>query len=448
MKKNVSKTNIEKFASMREPLNLQDAIKEAARCLLCKDAPCSEACPAKTDPGKFIRQIRFENFKGAARTIRNNNPLGSICAEICPHERLCEQNCSICALEDPINIGGLQRFAVEYGVNHQIESLEQGARNKGKVAVIGAGPSGIGCASELTKLGYAVTIFEKSANVGGIAAWGIPAYRLPSKLLEIDIKNLTDLGVQIEFNREIKTKSELVTMLASGYKAVFIGIGFSEPYRLPFLQNLTNSLPFTEFLGAVKANKNTFNLKNKNVAVIGGGSVAMDVASSAAALGAKKVYAIFLESLAECPAGKEELEIAHKMNVNFRANSQIIDGIKSTDSPAQLIGLKGIEVEWIEPNNFFPQNARQIAGTEFDLNVDFVIEAIGAKPKGLVTEFATTHGGKLLKTTADYSTNQPGIFAGGDIVNGGSSVVQAIADGKQTALSINAYILGENSNDK
>ncbi|MGD9108317.1 MAG: FAD-dependent oxidoreductase [Gammaproteobacteria bacterium] len=446
MKKDIHKANIEKFAAMREPLNLQDAIKEAGRCLLCKDAPCSEACPAKTDPGKFIRQIRFENFKGAARTIRNNNPLGSICAEVCPHEKLCEQNCSVRALEDPINIGGLQRFAVEYGVNHHIEPLEQGAKNKGKVAVIGAGPAGIGCASKLAKLGYEVTIFEKSATVGGITTWGIPTYRLPNKLLEIDLKNLTDLGVQIKFNHEIKTKDEIETMLASEYKAVFIGIGFAEPYRLPFLQGLTNVLSFNKFLTAVKTNKNAVDLKNKIVAVIGGGSVALDVASSAAALGAKKVYVIFLESLAESPAGKEEIKIAHKMNVNLRPSSQVIDIIKSPTLPTQLVGLKGIEVEWLKPNNFSPQNARQIAGTEFNLNVDLVVEAVGAKPGHLVNEFATTTEGKLLKIAADFSTNQPGVFAGGDVVvNGGDSVVQAVADGKKAATSIDQYIQGENA---
>lgn len=444
MKKAINTANIEKFAAMRESLNLQDAIKEAERCLLCKDAPCSEACPAKTDPGKFIRQIRFENFKGAARTIRDNNPLGSICAEICPHERLCEQKCSVCALEDPINIGGLQKFAVEYGNKHKLEPLEKCAQNKGKVAVIGAGPAGIGCASELIKRGYEVTIFEKSTSAGGIAAWGIPAYRLSNKMLEIDCKNLIDLGVQIKFNHEIKTKSQLESMLTSEYKAVFMGIGFTEPYRLPFLKNFTNALPFNKFLAAVKANKHAFDLKNKIVAVIGGGSVAMDVASSAAALGAKKVYAIFLESLAQCPAGQEELEIARKMNINLRSSSQIVDVIKSPASATQLIGLKGIEIEWLEPNNFSPQNTRQIAGTEFNLNVDFVVEAIGAKPGSLVNEFTAAAENKLLNTSENFSTNHPGIFAGGDVVNGGASVVQAVADGKKAAASIDNYIQGEN----
>ena len=168
---------------MREALNLQAAIKESNRCLLCHDAPCSKACPAGTDPAKFIRQLKFYNYKGAARTIRNNNVLGSVCAHICPVETLCEKECSICALEDPIDIGGLQQFASEYGKLHKLEPFAISQKSSGKIAVIGAGPAGLSCAATLANLDYDVTVFERNEHAGGVPRWNIPDYRLPIEAL-------------------------------------------------------------------------------------------------------------------------------------------------------------------------------------------------------------------------------------------------------------------------
>ncbi|MBI4646251.1 MAG: FAD-dependent oxidoreductase [Bacteroidia bacterium] len=436
MKKKAEPSNIVQFNLMREPLSLQDAIKEANRCLLCKDAPCSQACPAGTDPAKFIRQIKFINYKGAARTIRKNNILGSVCAFVCPVDKLCEEKCSIVALESPINIAGLQRFAAEYGRNTGLEPLEMGTKNKGKIAVIGAGPAGMSCAAGLAIKGYDVTIFEKDKNSGGIARWNIPHFRLPDIAIDYDSKNLLRLGVKIKYNSKIASKNEVLKMLAHGYKAVFISTGLTEALELPMLYGYSNVTSSIEFLRTVKEDKNKYNLKNKNVAVIGGGSVAMDAACTSAALGANKVYIICLEHLEELPADKEEIKLARKMFIEFRAGSQVT---KVLAKDKKITGLKGKEIEWKVPGKFIPENARQIQGTEFCLNIDFVIQAIGSKPGNEISLLAfgiKTVGKGIIVANDDFSTNIPGVFAGGDIVSGGATIAKAVGQGKKAAEAI------------
>lgn len=427
MKKRIDCKNIKQFINMRDKLTYENAINEANRCLLCKDAPCSQGCPAGTDPAKFIRQLRFENLKGAARTIRNNNPLGSICALVCPTEKLCEQNCSTCAIEEPINISGLQHFATEYGINAKLEPLKPGKQATGKVAVIGAGPAGITCAIELAKIGYKVTIFEKNTQSGGIAHWGIPTYRLDAAMLINDLKNLADLQIDTKYNSLITTQEQLTSLLNKGYQAIFIGAGLSEPQTLPLLQNYANATDYAHFLSKVKSDPVSMKLANKNIAVIGGGSVAIDAACSAAALGANKVYIISLESLAELPANQEEIEIAHKLHIIFKPNTQITK-IHSNNNK-QITSLSGQEVTWIEPNNFNPNNAKLIDGTEFNLNIDYIIQAIGARSN------------KTLQQSIDVITaNNSAIFTGGDIANGGNSIAQAVGDGKEAAKQIHTYL--------
>lgn len=440
MKKNINTKNVKNFAVMQDCLTLQDAIKESSRCLLCQDAPCSRGCPGGTDPGKFIRQIRFLNFKGAARTIRNNNILASVCSFICPTEKLCEEKCSACALEDPININGLQRFAWEYGKHNSLEPFERSSGELGKVAVIGAGPAGLSCAAELAKKGAEVTIFEKDSSAGGVAAWGIPSYRLAAEALDYDIRNLLDLGVEIKYNSKIVGKDACLDLLAKGYKAVFIGTGLSQPFELPNLTKYDNVTNAVDFLTKVKKDRNSFDFKGKNIVVIGGGSVAMDSAVSAASLNPKKVYAIALESLPELPADKEEIELAHLANVIFKAGCQVKDVISEDN---KVIVVKGIEIELPEKNNF--SYVIPLEGTEFNLRADFIIQAIGAKPGSEIAEFADglKYGGKgIIKVNDDFSTDVPGIFAAGDIVNGGATMIRAVGDGKTAALSIVEYIMG------
>jgi len=440
MKKPVDPGKIGQFESMRQPLDLQAAIKESNRCLLCFDAPCSTGCPAGTDPAKFIRQIKFYNYKGAARTIRNNNILGSVCAHICPVEKLCEKACSVKALEDPINIGGLQRFASEYGKTTAIEPLEKSLKNHGKIAVIGGGPAGISCASALAKLDYEVVIFEKESHAGGVPKWNIPEFRLPEEALAYDVKNLLDQGVEIRFKSAIETDDAVTNLLKDGYEAVFISSGLSVPFTLGLLDGFTNAMDYISFLRKVKYDRGSIILKGKNVAIIGGGSVAIDSALSAKAAGAGKVYLISLEHLDELPADQEEINLARLMNIIFKAGSQIT-GVNAHEKI--ISGLTGIEIDWIDPGKFIPQNARPISGTEFKINVDLVVQAIGTKPGNEVLKFSQslkTKGKGIVEVNDNFETGIPGVFAGGDVVNGGATVVQAVGEGKKAAQSIDHFI--------
>lgn len=422
---------------MRDALNFEGAAKEANRCLLCEDAPCSKGCPAGTDPGKFIRQIRFENIKGAARTIMNNNIMGSTCSFVCPTEKLCEKECSIKALEDPINISGLQRYACEQARSLNLEKFKSSKKTKGKVAIIGAGPAGIGAATELAKNDYDVTIFEKESSSGGVPNEIIPEYRLPREAIEYDMQNLANLGVEIKYNTKIETSEQLSGLSNQGYQAIFVSTGLSEPFQIPTFSGFTNAINYNTFLHNIK-NGNKPQIEKKNVVIIGGGSVAMDAACSAAALGAKKVYAISLESLAELPADEEEIELAHNLHIMFKTNSVINDVVSDGD---KITGIKGQEIEWKIPGKFTPDNAEPIKGTEFNLNVDLIIIAIGTKPGKEILQLGfETKGKGTILINDNCSTNIPGIFAGGDISNGGTTVVQAVADGKLAASSIMNYI--------
>ena len=433
---------IEQFKNMHVPLDMQTAIIESNRCLLCYEAPCSDACPAGTDPAKFIRQIRFYNYKGAARTIRNNNILGGTCAHICPVEQLCEKECSINALEDPINIAGLQQFAIEYGITHSLEPMNPSRKTKGNIAIIGGGPAGLACASSLLKMDFRVTIFEREDIAGGVPIYNIPEFRLPKQVLTDDLNNLIAQGVEFIFNSPIVDKESISKLLSQGFDTVFISTGLSAPITLELYNGFSNAVDYNSFLRQHKFGQEKSFLQGKIIAVIGGGSVAIDSAVTAKACGAKKVYLISLEYLQELPAEKEEINLAQMMGIIFKPGSQIIE-VKETG--IQISSLSGVEVEWKEPGLVNPSNLIAINGTQFSINVDLVVQAIGTKPgseiAGLDNNLKTDEKG-VIQITDNYQTNIPFVFAAGDLVNGGKTVVQAIGEGKKAATSIINFLNG------
>jgi len=425
---------------MKPDLTLAQAFAEAQRCLLCHDAPCSKECPANTDPGTFIRKLHLRNIKGAIRTIKENNILGGVCGTVCPTEKTCQKACSATEIDRPVEIGKLQRFLIEYGWETGFNPLKNTAGKKAEVAIIGSGPAGLSCAAELAKAGINVTIFEKKEKPGGVLRYGIPEFRLSSKFLDREIEDIRMLGVKIKCNSKIGANG-VNNLKKKGFKAVFIATGLWNPYKIKMPgSGLKNVITATEFLESIRTSdrkKIISMVKNKNIAIIGGGSVAMDAANSCKELGSRKVYCLCLESPAEIPASKDDLETARDNFVIIKPQCQVKEIIGNGGSVA---GIKGTETEWVTPNLFIPSNAREVSGTEFNLKVKAVIMAIGSGPDPEIKNLCPGikyKSNNLIDAKKDgVSTADKNIFAGGDIVRGPALVAEAVQDGKEAAKKI------------
>lgn len=427
-------------------MSVQQAIEEAHRCLLCHDAPCSQGCPGGTDPAKFIRQIRFYNLKGAARTVLGNNPLGGVCAHVCPTDETCVRECVRAGMDRPIDIDGLQAFAVEYGRRNGLTVLVKGEPRGQKVAVVGAGPAGLAAAAQLAREGYGVTVFEARKAAGGMLRYGVPASRLPDALLDADLEEIAGLGVELKLDTKLKGADAGAKLLEQGYDAVFVAAGLWKSYQLDMpgveLKGVSNALKFLD-RARTKVKKARKLVEGKNVAIIGGGSVAMDVARCARELGADRVYAIALEGPTELPAQTVELSEAQADGVIImpycKASEILGDGERVT-------GIKGVETEWILPGNLRPDNAREVDGTSWQLKVGAVIQAIGQGPtgsaQGLVAS-ASKDGWMLKVDDLTQATSLDKVFAGGDLARGASTVVAAVGDGKRAAAAIHGLLSKE-----
>ncbi len=397
--------------------NHRTAMEEAARCLLCIDAPCSQGCPAGTDPGKFIRSVRFRNVKGAAETIRENNVLGGTCARVCPYDRLCEEFCSRCGIDRPIEIGKLQRYIIEQEEAFGMQILKAPAEKKaGKVACVGAGPASLACAAELAKAGYAVTIFEREAEAGGVLTYGIVPARLPKKVVEHDIKAVKDLGVTFVFNKEVK-EADL-----ADFDAVFVGVGLWGA-KIPDIKgkDLKNVYTAVDFLKKARAEENSFS-PGANVIVVGGGDVAVDCAVAAKLSGSPNVRIVYRRTIEEAPANMTEFEYALSLGV----------GITTEMAPAELLGTDKVE---------FAAFTGRDGVSEAKFKADAVVFAIGQGPESVAAFAAVGTDEKgSIKVSDKFETSNEKVFAAGDIVNGGKTVVEAVAEGKAAAASIVAYL--------
>jgi len=411
-------------------------MEEAQRCLLCEDAPCSQGCPGSTDPGRFIRQIRFQNYKGAARTVMGNNPLGGVCTYVCPTDETCTGSCLREKLDKPVDIDALQRFAVEYGRAHGVEPPAVQPPRDQKVAVLGAGPAGLTAAARLARRGYQVTVLEKRDEAGGMLRYGVPETRLPGSALTSDLDELTALGVTIELEHEVTSDDPAAELMSQGYDAVFVAPGLWRPLKLDLLGvNLEGNSTAVKFLDHNRSapEKCDALVKGKNVAIIGGGSVAMDVARVAREHGAARLYAITLEGVNELPAQRDELDEARDDGLQILGQHRVT-GILGEEG--YVTGIEGVETEWIEPGKLVPSNARDIEGTSFTLKVGAVIQAIGQAPER----------GDLLDVDPDtLLTVKPGAFAGGDIVRGAGTVIGAVGDGKRAADAIHRHLGGDDT---
>ena len=385
-------------------LNVRLIMEEASRCLLCEDAPCSHDCPAGTDPGKFIRSIRFKNFKGAAKTIRRNNILGATCAEICPQERLCEKACSRCGIDKPIQIGRLQAFAMEQEKMFKMKVLEAAPANGKKVLCIGAGPSSLTVAAELAKLGTDVTIVDENEKAGGILRYGIVPSRLPDDIIDQDIDVIKGLGVKFDMNKRVARAD--IDKLAKDYDAVYVGVGLSASKMIPNLKgaDLKGCDTALAFLKRARMNGGKID-KLGRVVIIGGGDVAMDCASTAKQLGADSVYVSFIETMETMPANKKELDYIVDLGV------PVIPAFK----PIEVVGDdKAKSVKFVSMDG----------ASNMELAADTVIFAVGQKASD---DF------NGLKADGN-------VFIGGDFSYGGRTVVEAVKSGKENAQAIAKFL--------
>ena len=438
-------TAVPEFRRMRRPLGLQEALVEAERCLLCEDAPCSRECPAGTDPGRFIRQIKFRNLKGAARTIRDNNPFGATCAHICPTEKLCASKCTAKGLSHPIDIAGLQHFAVAYGREHGLESPPRPEGEGSRIAVLGAGPAGAACAAQLARLGHSVRVYEKESAPGGVPRWNIPDFRLPIEEIAADLEGVSALGVEFRCGEAIDSPENL-RCVVDQHAAVVVATGLNQSAALPLFQGAPNVFDYITWLRRAKEDRESMraDVRGKRVAIIGGGSVAMDAAATAMALGARRVFVLSLEHLDELPADPEEIDLVRALHVAFCAGTMITGATR--DASGAVAALKGVEIEWGEPGVFLPQNARALESTEFTLAVDHVVQAIGTIPlfAALFPDLPTWDKRCFAPVGGGNPWSQAGkFFAVGDVVNRGATVVRAVGEGKRVAAAVDAYLRQE-----
>ncbi len=409
-----------------EPFTPLLAMEEASRCLLCHDAPCSQGCPAGTNPAKFIRSIRFKNVKGAVETIREANILGGTCARVCPYDRLCEEACSRCGIDKPIQIGRLQRFATDFERAVGMKALEAPEATKEKVGVIGSGPAGLAAAAKLALNGYSVTIFEEKPAPGGVLTYGIVPARLPQDIVDGEIEYVKDLGVQFELNCKVGKDISLEELKGKGFSAFVLAIGMQNSRLIDIPgSNLDGVTTAVDFLGKAKPSEGNIEV-GSDVIVIGGGDVAMDCATTARSLGANKVTVVYRRTYEEMPANKAEVRYVSELGVNFfyGFKPEEIVGEGGTVSRFKAIGFKD--------------------DSKLELKADKVIFAIGqvAEDSKEIVNLAVSLDGKnlIVANEETYETSVSGIFACGDVVNGGKTVVEAVAAGKIAAESIDKYL--------
>jgi len=429
---------------MEQGFTMDQAVAEAARCLLCHDAPCSKDCPAGTDPATFIRKLRLRNLKGAAALIKENNVLGGVSSVVCPTCSLCQAGCTAEGLDRPIRIGQLQRFLVEWAWKTGFQPLCAGEPTGKKVAVIGAGPSGLTCAADLARAGHAVTIFEEKAEPGGMLRYAIPEHRLSLEFVRREIRDITDLGVEIRCGDGVGGREGLDALFARGYSAVYVATGAGQGIALDAPTRPADGLlDALDFLGIARDDPEAAAamVNEKQVAVIGGGDTAMDAAVSAKLLGAADVYVLYRRSFTQMPAEARERDQALAVGVHIVLLTQPVDYLADGD---RLTGVNAVRTRLGEADQSGRRRPVPVPGSEHVFEVDLVIEAIGMKPGPSASAMgvATDDSGCVVNTGPGGMTARDGVFAGGDAVRGPSLVAKAIGDGKAAAAAIAAQLAG------
>jgi len=453
MKEQKPKDRIKNFDEVPYGYTEEEAVKEASRCLQCKTAPCVKGCPAEIDIPGFIKAIKEKRFKDAVCIIKNTNSLPAVCGRVCPQEDQCEKQCVLLKTGNPIDIGTLERFVADWERKNMPEGKEEQEKVPGKklekVAVIGSGPAGLTCAADLSKMGYQVTIFEGLHKTGGVLVYGIPEFRLPKKIVQWEVEQIKKLGVDVKVNYIIGRIKTIESLRKDGFKAFFIATGAGLPYFMGIEgENLNGVYSANEFLTRVNLMKaykfpeyDTPVNVGKRVAVIGAGNVAMDSARCALRLGAEKVFIVYRRTEREMPARIDEIHHAQEEGIEFHLLTTPIkvEGDEKGDVK-KMICLKN---KLGEPDDSGRRRPVPIEGSEFDMEVDTIVVAVGNGPNPLLLK--TIHDLKLgrkgnIEADEHGRTNCEDIFAGGDIVTGSATVIAAMGAGKEAARSIDSYL--------
>lgn len=429
--------------------NEEEALLEASRCLNCKEPRCMQKCPVSVKIPRFIEQIRNKDFAAAAETISQDSSLPAICGRVCPQETQCEGNCVLGVKGEPVAIGKLERFVADWSRDNKIKVAHAAPLNGKKVAIVGSGPSGLACASDLARMGYDVTIFEVLHKAGGVLQYGIPEFRLPKeKVVEPEIENVKALGVKIETNVVVGRTVTIDDLLEKeGFSAVFVGSGAGLPrfMNIPG-ENFNGVFSANEFLTrnnlmrAFSPESDTPVYIGKKVAVVGGGNVAMDAARTALRLGSE-VTVVYRRTEKELPARAEEVHHALEEGIVFNMLTNPVEILG--DEKGWVRGLRCVRMQLGEPDASGRRSPVEVPGSQFDIEADVVIMALGTSPNPLIastTSGLQTERHGCIVASEDGATSRRGVFAGGDAVTGAATVILAMGAGRRAAAAIHKYL--------
>ena len=430
------------------------AVNEAKRCLGCKNKPCQTGCPVGIDIPSFIAKVAEEDFEGAYQVLSASSALPAVCGRVCPQETQCEGKCVRGIKGESVGIGRLERFVADWHREHNNTAPTVPESNGHKVAIIGAGPSGLTAAGDLAKLGYKVTVYEALHLAGGVLVYGIPEFRLPKAIVQNEIEGLQAMGVDIETNMvigKVLTIDEL--MHDYGYEAVYVASGAGLPRfmgipgeSLKGVYSANEYLTRVNLMKAYKEGSKTPIKKSKNVAVVGGGNVAMDAARSAKRLGAENVYIVYRRGMEELPARKEEVEHAEEEGIIFKLLTNPVRVLG--DENGCVTGMECVEMELGEPDDSGRRRPVEKKDSNFVLDVDTMIMSIGTSPNPLICSttpgLETNRHGCIVTNGDDGLTSREGVYAGGDAVTGAATVILAMGAGKHAAKAIDEYIKSKN----
>lgn len=424
------------------------AVEEATRCLNCKNKPCVKGCPVNVHIPEFIAKVAARDFEGAYEEISITNSLPAVCGRVCPQESQCEGKCVRGIKGEPVAIGRLERFVADWHMANGSDHVEKPKTNGHKVAIVGAGPSGLTCAGDLAKMGYEVTVYEAFHAAGGVLIYGIPEFRLPKAIVAKEVSKLEKMGVDIRPNMVIGKVDSVDELFEQGFEAVFIGSGAGLPSFMNIegedLLGVYSANEYLTRINLMKAYKDGYDTpiaKSKSVAVVGGGNVAMDAARCAKRMGAENVYIVYRRSMEELPARVEEVHHAQQEGIIFKLLNNPVKILG--DENGRVSGMECVEMKLGEPDASGRRRPIAIEGSNFVLPVDTVIMSIGTSPNPLIRSTTTgleanKYGCLIAKDNG--ATTKDGVFAGGDAVTGAATVILAMGAGKTAAEAIDEYI--------